>query len=94
MKMSLEEFAKANGIPIFHMNPTNEVICDVCGKRWTDSDVSGGFLFGSYGYCPDCAEEGLKNIEKYNEQHLIKGFCPPEMSHANWIRDIVRKGLL
>lgn len=70
------------------------VICDICNKDWTNSDVSGGFLFGSYGYCPDCAEEGLKRIKGYNEEKFIEGFCPADMSHADWIRDIVRKGLL
>ena len=79
---------------IIHIEPGRDVICDVCGKDWTDSDVTGGFLFGSYGYCPECAEEGLKNIKKYNEEKYIKGFCPPEMSHADWIRDIVRTGKL
>lgn len=79
---------------IIHVIPGHDVICDICSKDWSDSDKSGGFLFGSYGYCPDCAEEGLKNIKRYNEERYIKGYCPADMSHADWIRNIVRKGLL
>lgn len=92
--MNLDEFANKMGIPIYHMEVGDEVICDSCGKRWTDSDVSGGFLFGSHGYCPDCEEEALARIKKYHEEHYIKGFCPKDMSHADWIRNVVRKGLL
>ena len=93
--MNLDDFAHKMGIPIYHMDVGDNVICDVCGKNWTRSDESGGFLFGSYGYCPDCEKGGaLDRIKGYNEEHLIKGFCPPDMSHADWIRNVVRKGLL
>ena len=92
--MNLDEFAHAVGIPIYHMDAGDNVICDICNKNWTRSDVSGGFIFSSTGYCPDCAEDGLKRIKKYNEEKYIKGFCPPDMSHADWIRNVVRKGLL
>ena len=72
--------------------PGREVICDMCGKDWTDSDVSGGFLLLSNGVCPDCSERVMSSVKLYNEEWSIKATCPPEMSHADWIRDIVRTG--
>ena len=77
---------------IINVNPGRYVICDICNKDWTESDVSGGFLFGSKGVCPDCAPEMEKSIAKYNEQEYIVARCPEGMSHANWIRGIVRRG--
>lgn len=52
------------------------VVCDVCSKDWTESDVSGGFIFGSYVYCPDCALKGLKRMIACGEERLIKEHCP------------------
>lgn len=76
----------------FFKNPTSEtidvgtqVICDVCGRDWSFENKSGGFLFGSYVYCPDCAEKGLKDIKKYHEEWNIKAFCPPNLSFWNWV---------
>jgi hypothetical protein len=63
------------------------VVCDVCGEDWTDRKESGGFLFGSYGYCPDCAVEGLRTIRRYNEERYIKAMCGSE-SFADFIRRI------
>lgn len=64
--MNLDEFAHKMGIPIYHMDAGENVICDICNKNWTRSDVSGGFVFSGSGYCPDCAEDGLKRIKGYN----------------------------
>lgn len=72
--------------------PGNEVICDMCGADWTDRPESGSFLFGSYGVCPDCSERVMNNIKRYNEEDHIRATCPEGMSHADWIRDIVRTG--
>lgn len=48
------------------------VICDICNDDYTNSEAEGGFLFGSYGYCPDCAKEKIGTIKKYNEEEYIK----------------------
>lgn len=79
-------------IPVFvvHMDVGDLVICDLCNKDWTHSKVSGGLLFMSKGVCPDCAPEFEKNVIKFNEQEYIRGRCPANMSHADWIRDVVR----
>lgn len=62
------------------------VICDVCSEDWTERKESGGFLFGSYAYCPDCAPRGLKDIKKYKEERYIHAFCPAGESYADFVR--------
>lgn len=77
---------------IIHVDVGDQVICDICDKDWTDSPVSGGYLFGSYGVCPDCATGDFnKNVERHKEQNHIRAYCPADMSHANWIREVVRR---
>jgi NAD-dependent SIR2 family protein deacetylase len=61
------------------------VLCDMCNQDWTNSEVSGGFLFLSKAICPDCEEGMRKNIIKYNEEHFIRGTCPENMSFYDWI---------
>lgn len=62
------------------------VVCDVCSEDWTERPESGGFLFGSYSYCPSCAIDGLRKIKGFSEEDFIIGFCPPEESFADWVR--------
>jgi hypothetical protein len=62
------------------------VVCDICSQDWTNRPESGGFLFGSYSYCPKCAERGLAEIKRCNEEHFIHGFCPEGESFADWVR--------
>lgn len=77
------------------------VICDRCNTDLTDDPRSGGFLFGSYGYGPCCAAEGMESIHRYREEHFIKAYCPDGVSYADWIRGlrgpdaqiVVRRGL-
>lgn len=54
----------------------DSVICDQCSKDWTKdtSNAKGGFLFGSYGVCPDCAPKMLKSIQGYGETNHIKDY--------------------
>lgn len=58
----------------------DEVQCDVCNKDWTNSDVSGGFMFGSYAYCPECAVSHMPSIRGYGEESHIRERCPPGLS--------------
>jgi len=62
------------------------VLCDFCNKDFTDSNVTGGFLFQAKAVCPDCSEHFLANVKKYNETKYIRGYCPEGMSFSNWIR--------
>jgi hypothetical protein len=62
------------------------VLCDIDSTDLTTDPRSGGYLFGSYGVGPCCAERYMKTIEKYNEQWNIKAYCPKGMSFADWCR--------
>lgn len=64
------------------------VICDWCGKDYTDppeSEKCGGLLFGSKAACPDCAHRIMENAKKYNEENCITGICPTGMTFKNWV---------
>lgn len=62
-----------------------EVICDVCGEDFTDSDALGGILFGSYAYCPDCSPGLLDRVKEYHEESHIKAVCPPGVTFREWV---------
>ncbi len=59
----------------------NTVLCDFCNEDYTDSDVKGGCLIGSYAICPECEQE----IEHREE---IDQFCPPETEFRKWVLDL------
>ncbi len=62
------------------------VVCDVCNDDYTDSTECGGFIFGSYGYCPTCAEKHLPAIKGYGEEHYIRARCRDGEPFADFIR--------
>ena len=62
------------------------VVCDDCGKDWTDSPLTGGLLFQSKAICPNCAPRWRMLIKQYNEQRFIRGTCPTDESFANFVR--------
>lgn len=64
------------------------VICDYCGLDCSESPQSGGFLFGSYACCPNCADDMLATIRKYGEEDRIQATCPNNVSFANWVRSL------
>ena len=61
------------------------VICDLCGKDYTNSNACGGIIFGSKAVCPECLPEFMKGIKKYNEQHYIKATCPENVTFKDFI---------
>lgn len=63
------------------------VVCDICNKDYTDLPDSGGFVFCSKGYCPECAKKWLPRIKSYGEEGYIKAFCPEGQSFADFIRE-------
>lgn len=69
------------------------VICDFCGKDYTDSPQTGGFLFGSKATCPECAPRMMDNIKKFNEERYIKSYCPTGMTFYNWVVVILKGGI-
>ena len=50
----------------------NVVICDSCGKDYTDSDAVGGLLFVSNGVCPECVPNFEAGAKKFNEEQHIR----------------------
>jgi len=70
---------------LIKLNDSRKVICDLCDKDYTGSEVSGGFLFCSSAVCPDCEESFLKSVTKNSELSYIKGFCPKTLSFSNWV---------
>lgn len=62
------------------------VVCDICNADYTGSNKQGGFIFGSYAYCPDCAVQGMDTIKAYGEEAFIRAYCPPEQSFADFVR--------
>ena len=93
--MNLADFFAAQGLEPTERSVTDygqTVICDICNRDMTNSQESGGFLFGSYAYCPECAVSHLASIRSYGEEKHIKAHCPKGKSYADWVRDDLRKG--
>ena len=72
-------------LEIIKIDIGDNVKCDYCDKNYIDSNETGGFLFGSYATCPDCAPSMLERIKGYGEEHHIKAFCPPYLSFRDWV---------
>jgi len=68
------------------------VVCDICNGDYTESEKSGGFLFGSYAYCPECAKNRIANIQSHNEERFIKARCPEGKPFSKWILEDIRQG--
>ena len=64
------------------------VLCDIDDTDLTGDPRSGGYLFGSYGVGPCCAERYLATIRGYGEEHFIRARCPEGVSFADWIRGL------
>ncbi len=67
------------------------VLCDACNVDWTDSPVSGGIYYGTYALCPTCAPRWEADAVRIHEEAAITHRCPPNMSFADWVRDVLRK---
>ena len=63
-----------------------EVVCDICNKDYTESDEKGGFIFGTYAYCPKCAEDTLPRIKENGEEEYIRATCLSDQSFADFVR--------
>jgi len=63
----------------------NTVICDICNKDYTESDESGGFIFGSKAYCPECNDRGMRKIISYKEEHFIQAICSEGQSFRAFV---------
>lgn len=70
---------------LINIDPGDEVLCDLCNKSWKGLPDSGGYVFMSKAVCPDCADEFLKGIKKYNEEKYIKATCLPDCSFYDFV---------
>lgn len=66
----------------------NAVKCDCCCEDYTERDDTGGFMFGSYAYCPACAKDRMPKIIEYGEQDHIKAWCPDGMPFRLWVMQL------
>jgi hypothetical protein len=66
----------------------DQVNCDWCNHDYTASDLSGGFLFGNYAVCPECAVVKMESIKALNEENHIGERCPHDLSFADWVRKL------
>lgn len=57
-----------------------QVICDNCGVDYSFNTESGGMIFESKAYFPECTKEILPNIKKHKEEKFIRAVCPPNQS--------------
>lgn len=71
---------------IFEQNMGDLVLCDLCNKNYTDSNMKGGFIFGSKAVCPICGPTTLKSIKRYKEEDYIQAFCPEKMTFPEFVR--------
>jgi hypothetical protein len=61
------------------------VICDFCGKDYTDSDAVGGMLFSSNGVCPDCIPGFEGKVKKYHEEQYIRARAKPDETFKHFV---------
>lgn len=64
------------------------VLCDIDDTDLTDDPRSGGYMFGSYGVGPCCAERHEATVRGYHEEDFIVARCPEGVSFADWIRGL------
>ncbi len=63
----------------------DQVLCDWCGKDYTNSDAKGGFMFGFKATCPSCAPKMEADAKKYDEEHYIRARCPADLTFREWV---------
>lgn len=63
------------------------VVCDHCNEDYTESEESGGFIFGSYATCPKCADRFMATIKECGEQQYIVATCAAGQSFADFVRE-------
>ncbi len=63
------------------------VVCDDCGKDYTDLPDTGGVIVQSKAICQLCAVTWLKVIAKHHEEEHIKAICPEGEIFADFVRD-------
>jgi hypothetical protein len=80
----VEALAEDNPMAVIPLGGT--VLCDHDDTDLSTDPRSGGFLFGSYGIGPCCAERYEARVREYGEEWNIRGRCPEGVSFADWVR--------
>ncbi len=75
---------------VINIDIGNGVVCDLCNADFTNSNESGGVLFGSYAVCPKCAPDLIADAVANGELSRVKAECPEGMSFADWVRNHLR----
>jgi hypothetical protein len=71
---------------VYIIDGGDTVCCDLCNENYPSGDPrSGGFLMGSYGVGPCCADRMRKRLLEAGKSAEIKDTCPESMSFRQWI---------
>ena len=76
----------------FVSDPGNEVVCDTCGKDFTNRHAQWGIYgLGMKAICPECTPRTPTDAERYGELPAIMARCPEGMTFADRMRNVLRK---
>jgi len=81
-----QKWAEAERNPDTKVALGRDVVCDVCSTDYTEQPEQGGFIFGSYAYCPKCAARAEPEIINYGEESYIRARCLDGQSFADFVR--------
>jgi len=77
--------SKEGSLTVITIDPEEIVLCDLCNKDYTHSEDKGGFLFSGKAVCPECANDFLIDVKKYNEQRYIKAVANVDESFRDFV---------
>ena len=60
-------------------------MCDFCGRDFTNSSLSGGFIFSGKAVCPYCSHRVMTNIKRHKESQFISDMCPHDLSFKAFV---------
>ena len=63
------------GFTIINVDIGDAVLCDLCNGDFSESEETGGFIFGSKAVCPRCAPALEEDIIKFEEGAYIRRRC-------------------
>jgi len=64
-----------------------EVICNICGKDYSESADSGGFRIKDRAICPLCAPAMFNELEFFDQENIVTEFCPKDKSFSQFITE-------
>ena len=73
---------------VINLDVGDDVLCDHCGRDYSDSEECGGILFETRAICPKCEDEWIASAKRFGETSCIKAKCPEGVTFADWVRSI------